>query len=57
MHFMEKITRDWLIKVGEADPGHMTAERRDVLDGMIVAGRHTEATEDEIEAFDAAFYA
>ena len=57
MHFMEKITRDWLIKVGECDPDPMTDERRAVLDGMIEAGRYTEATEDEIEAFDVAFYA
>ncbi len=57
MHFMEKITRDWLIKVGEADPDPMTADRRAALDGMIAAGRYTEATEDEIADFDAAFYA
>ncbi len=57
MHFMEKITRDWLIKVGEADRDPMTADRRAILADLRAAGRHTEATEGEIEAFDAAFYA
>ena len=56
MH-VEKITRDFLIQVGELDPDPMTTQRRAVLDSMIAAGRYTEATEDEIADFDAAFYA
>ncbi len=56
MH-IEKITRDFLIQVGEADPGPMTDDRKVVIADLIVAGRYTEATEGEIEAFDAAFYA
>ena len=56
MH-VDKITRDFLIQVGEADPDLMTAQRHAVLEGMIEAGRYTEATEDDIADFDAAFYA
>ena len=55
MH-IEKITRDFLIQVGEADPDQMTAQRRAVLDSLIEAGRYTEATEDEILDFDGTFY-
>lgn len=55
MH-VEKITRDDLIQIGEADPDGMTAQRRAVLDGFIEAGRYTEATEDDIADFDVTFY-
>ncbi len=54
---IEKITRDFLIQVGEADPDQMTAQRHAVIEGLKEAGRYTEATEDEIADFDAAFYA
>ncbi len=55
MH-VEKITRDFLIQVGEADPDQMTAQRHAVLEGFKDAGRYTEATEDDIADFDVAFY-
>jgi len=53
--FIEKITRDFLINVAEAATFKMTDDLNMIVANLITAGRYTEATEDEIEAFDVAF--
>lgn len=49
---IQKIDRDFLIRVATALPGDMSQELAAMVDELESKGRYAEASEDEIEAFD-----
>ncbi len=52
---IEKIDRDFLIRVAAALPGGMSRELAAMVDELKAKGRYAEATEDEIEVFDVVY--